>query len=211
MRRFILRLRSACFPIAILLLLGRMVPAHAGAVEICASRLDPADWEELFSKGSIVVPKHIVFQFSGHIFGTLMDPADQGHSLPRGGWRVSPAETQRRTAVAKNDALLSQRGYLAFMTVRPLTLTAQQPCASASVEQVLSQQWGWTRTGIAADRSVYFGVYAVYEEGGVVTTFSDDSNPFFFAAARGEINASVTSSIGNAIALQDSLQDQSPR
>ena len=54
-----------------------------------------------------------------------------------------------------------------------------------------------------------FEIYAVYEDGGVVTGFSDDSNPFFFAAARGEINASVTSTINNFVVLEDALQ-QSP-
>jgi len=210
MRRNILRMGKICLASAILSILGGAASARAGAVEICASRLEAGDWDELFSKGPIVIPAHIIFQFRGHILGSLMDPNDQGHSLPGGGWQVSPAEVRRRNAVARNDANLWESGYLAFMTVKPSKLSIERPCASAEVEQVLSQQWGWSKTGIAADRSVYFGIYAVYEHGGVVTSFSDDSNPFFFAAARGEINASVTSDIDNFVVLEDALQDQSP-
>jgi len=209
MKRIILRMCNICFPTALLLILGGTVSARAGAVEICASRLDPADWHELFSKGPIVVPEHIVFQFRGHIFFSLMDPNDQGHSLPAGGWQLSLAEVQRRNAVARNDQTLSESGYLAFMTVKPSTLTTGHPCVSAEVQQVLSEQWGWSKKGIAADQNVYFEIYALYEDGGVVTSFSDDSNPFFFAAARGEINASVTSTINNFVVLEDALQ-QSP-
>ncbi len=138
-----------------------------------------------------------------------MDPNDQGQSLPGGGWQVSLAEVQRRNAVARNDQTLSESGYLAFMTVKPSTLTTGHPCVSAEVQQVLSEQWGWSKKGIAADQNVYFEIYAVYEDGGVVTSFSDDSNPFFSAAARGEINASVTSTINNFVVLEDALQ-QSP-
>jgi hypothetical protein len=156
MRRNILRMGKICLASAILSILGGAASARAGAVEICASRLDAGDWDELFSKGPIVIPAHIIFQFRGHILGSLMDPNDQGHSLPGGGWQVSPAEVRRRNAVARNDANLWESGYLAFMTVKPSKLSIERPCASAEVEQVLSQQWGWSKTGIAADRSVLF-------------------------------------------------------
>ena len=155
MKRIILRTRNIFFPAALLLILGGTVSARAGAVEICASRLDPADWHELFSKGPIVVPEHIVFQFRGHIFGSLMDPNDQGHSLPAGGWQVSLAEVQQRNSVVRSDQALWESGYLAFMTEKPSTLTRGHPCVSAEVQQVLSEQWGWSKKGIAADQNVY--------------------------------------------------------
>jgi hypothetical protein len=194
----------------ILLLLLSDLPAKAGEVTICASRLDPGDWANVFRHGPIAVPSHIIFQYAGHLFGTLMDPQDEAHAFPGGGWSVAASEERRRSALAQEDAALSAGGYLAFMTLQATTLTADRPCSSANVVQLLSNQWGWSRKGIAADPNLYFGIYAVYERGGVVTSFSDDSNPFFFAAARGEINASVTSPIGASVVLDDQIEDQGP-
>ena len=206
LRHMTLRLGLA----GILLLLLSGLPVKAGEVTICASRLDPGDWVNVFRHGPIVVPSHIIFQYAGHVFGTLMDPQDEAHALPGGGWSVTAGEERRRLALAQNDAALSAGGYLAFMTQQATTLTADRPCSSANVVQLLSNQWGWSQKAIAADPNLYFGIYAVYERGGVVTSFSDDSNPFFFAAARGEINAFVTSLVSTSMVLDDQIEDQGP-
>jgi hypothetical protein len=176
--------------------------ASAGEVKVCAAYLGADDWTDLFSLGPIVVPAGAVFDYAGHLFNGLQDPRDVAHEKGNG-WNVSAEEEARRDSLTLQDLDVDQKNTSGFATLRAITLTKKQPCATVSASAVMSDSWGWKQPVIEADSGLYFQVYGVMSGAGLSTSFDNDANPFDFAAARGELNASVVTTIERQVTIQD--------
>ena len=179
--------------------------AAAGSLYICAANLDPDDWDDEFSRGPIRVPAGTVFDYAGHIFGSLQDPKDSRHysDAPSGDWKVSKAENERRSELIIEDVSNNQKHTSGVVTTKEVRLTKSKPCVETSAAVVLSQQWGWTVAPLFGDSSLYFSAYGVIRQGQLDTTFNDDENPLDHAATRGELNASIRGTISQIIHLRD--------
>jgi hypothetical protein len=195
-------MRLALFAASALGMMACAPAAGAGDIKVCAAHLEPADWQSLFFNGPIVVPGGTVFDYAGHLFNGLQDPRDVAHEKGNG-WNVSTAEEARRDSLTLQDLDVDQKNTSGVVTLRSITLTRALPCATVSASAALSDGWGWKQPVIAADSGLYFQVYGVISAVGLSTEFDDDANPFDFAAARGELNASVVTTIDRQVKIPD--------
>ncbi|WP_159013296.1 hypothetical protein [Acidisoma sp. S159] len=115
---------------------------------------------------------------------------------------MSIAELNRREKLVQEDSNPSPDGS-AFVTGVSIKLTEKRPCARVSAEAILSGDWRWTRQAIPANESLYFQVAGVLRDGVLDTVFDNDGDPFEKAAARSELNASVTGNINRAQKLSE--------
>jgi hypothetical protein len=139
--------------------------------------------------------------------GNLQDPRDSAHFDHGKGnkgnsplWTgISPAEIERRRALISQDFATDLKNTSAVATTKQVILTKTNLCALAEAQVVLSKQWGWTISPIHGDVDIFYQAYGVIRRGSLDTNFDDDSVPFNFLAARGELNASVRGTIANEL------------
>jgi hypothetical protein len=179
--------------------------AVAGRLYICAEHGGPEDWEDEFSRGPVAIPAGTVFDYAGHILGSLQDPKDSKHynDTPSATWKVSKEENDRRSKLIMEDLSTDQKHTSGVVTTKEVRLTKSKPCAETSAAVVLSDQWGWTVAPIFGDSSLYYGAYGVIRQGQLDTGFNDDENPLDHLAARGQLNACIRGTISQIIHLRD--------
>ncbi len=178
-------------------------PAFAGSLYICAEHTDPDDWQDEWARGPVVIPAGTVFDLAGHVFGTVQDPKDYAHDAGAKGWKVPPAEKERRGKLLLEDMTADQKHKSGIITTHEVKLTKARPCADVSAAAVLSSDWGWTVAPVFGDSTRYYQLYGVIREGKLDTGFDDDANPLNHLATRGQLNAVVRGTITEVIRLPD--------
>ena len=140
-----------------------------------------------FQKAQCWVPAGTVFEYAGHLIGSLMDPKDSALFEGRG---ITPEEKKRRTSLIAEDMSIDRKHSSAAVTTNPNTLMKNAPCALAPARPVLSNEWGWVLPSIVGDSDIYYQAGAVIKRGALDTSLDDDSAPIEFLSSRGELNAS---------------------
>ncbi len=84
-------------------------PIYASSLYICAEHTDPDDWQNEWARGPVIIPAGAVFDQAGRVFGTLQDPKDFAHDAGAKGWKVSPAENERRGKLLLQDVTSDHR------------------------------------------------------------------------------------------------------
>jgi len=151
-----------------------------------------------FQKAQCWVPAGTVFEYAGHLIGSLMDPKDSALFEGRG---ITPEEKKRRTSLIAEDMSIDRKHSSAAVTTNPITLMKNAPCALAPARPVLSNEWGWVLPSIVGDSDIYYQAGAVIKRGALDTSLDDDSAPIEFLSSRGELNASVRGTLSNPLDL----------
>lgn len=188
---------------ATLPLVGPCGPALAagGTLTICAEHAHPGDWQDEWARGPVIIPAGAVFDRAGHIFGTVQDPKDYAHDAGALGWKVPPAENERRNKLLLEDARADQKHGSGVVTTRQVRLTKAKPCAEVPAAAVLSANWGWTVMPVFGDATRYYQLYGVIREGKLDTGFNDDESALDHLAARGQLNAVVNGTLTETVRL----------
>jgi hypothetical protein len=178
---------------------------------ICAEHSDQGDWEDEFGRGPVVVPAGTVFDFAGHLMGgNLQDPKDWRH-VDGAGWKgISKQEAKRRSDLLMQDMAINKKNTSAVATTQQVTLSSSAPCALATAEAVLSEQWGWTVTPITGDSALFYQAYGIIRRGALDTNFDADDVAVSHLAARGQLNASVRGTLRKTMKLDEWTASQPP-
>jgi len=112
----------------------------AEGLYICAEHTAPDDWQDEFSRGSVVVPAGTIFDYAGHIRGkNIQDPKGDATD-PK---KPSQQEKQRRSDLLMQDSAIDRKNTNAVATTQQVTLTrSARPALWPNAEAVLSKQWG---------------------------------------------------------------------
>ena len=189
--------------LAIVILVLLSIPASAGSLYICAEHTDSDDWQDEWARGPVVIPAGAVFDQAGHILGTIQDPKDYAHDAGAKGWKVPPAENERRGKLLLEDMTADQKHKSGIVTTREVKLTKTRSCADVPAAAVFSPDWGWTVAPVFGDSTRYHQLYGVIREGKLDTEFNDDESPLDHLATRGQLNAVVRGTITGMIRLTD--------
>jgi hypothetical protein len=160
--------------------------ASAGEVRICATDLDIDDSVGVFLAGSVIVPNHAVFEYSGRLLENMHDPVEPTRSQP------APSSYHALAAEPESGA--------ALITQSEARLTRTEPCAIVPASAALSASRGWDRPTLPADPRVYFQIFGVLRAHDVDDRFTRGS-PFDDAANRGEISATVVEDVVDAFQI----------
>ena len=191
-----------CSPPALVLAADR---AGAAELTICVKHIAhyDDDFGAVFYHGPVRVPAGAVFDFAGHAFGSATDPRDESHQDKDFKWtNITPEEQERRGKLTVEDATHNPgAGQSGLATLREVVLTKCAPCGRTEAAALLSHEWRWSVSPIFGASDFYYQLYGVIRNGIVKTDFSNDSNSFDFAGARGEINAIVSGTTTRMITL----------